>query len=298
VLTVQLRIGISGWSYAGWRGTFYPQDLIQRRELAYAGERFGSIEINGSFYSLQRPASYQHWFEQTPDAFLFSVKGGRYITHLRRLKDVARPLANFFASGVLCLREKLGPILWQFPPRMTFDASRMETFFDMLPRTTRDAAKLARKHDPWMNDRVFTTTDADRPLRYAIEVRSESFFNRQYIRMLRRQKMAWVMSQGAQRWPYAEEVTADFIYLRLHGATELYAGGYCDEQLARWARRIEKWQAGNEPRDRVRITDLKAPPRKHRDAFIYFDNDAKVQAPFNAMRLMEIMRVSPAGVVP
>ncbi len=289
---MELRIGISGWTYAGWRGSFYPEGLTQKRELAYASEHLNSIEINGSFYSLQRPTSYQSWYEQTPDDFVFSVKGGRYITHLRRLKNVKQPLANFFASGVLCLKEKLGPILWQFPPNMTYEHERFEAFLEMLPRTTREAATLARKHDEWLADRVWTKADADRPLRYAIEVRHQSFFNDAFIRLLRKHDAAWVMSQGAKRWPYAEEVTTSFIYLRLHGATELYTSGYSDEELERWADRLHAWQSGGEPDDAVRITSLKPPRRKHRDVYMYFDNDVKVQAPFNAMRLMEMMHVA------
>src|SRR5438874_6725199 len=132
----QLRIGISGWTYGPWRGTFYPKDLPQKKELWYASRRVNSIEINGSFYSLQTPSSYQKWYEETPDDFLFSIKGGRFITHMRRLKNVQAPLANFFASGVLALKQKLGPILWQLPPNFKFDPGRLEEFFAMLPRDT------------------------------------------------------------------------------------------------------------------------------------------------------------------
>src|SRR5690606_14082765 len=192
--------------------------------------------------------------------------------HLRRLSNVGSPLANFFASGILCLKEKLGPILWQFPPNMTYDAARFETFFKKLPRTTQEAAELAKKHDEWMEGRAWTTTDADRPLRYAIEVRNKSFFHEEFIRQLRRHHLVWVMSQGAKRWPYAEEVTGPFVYLRLHGATELYASGYSDEELEKWAERLRAWQSGSEPADAVRITSLKPPRRKTRDAYVYFDN--------------------------
>src|SRR5215213_7942378 len=143
----QIRIGISGWNYKPWRGVFYPKGLVQRRELEYASRQLNSIEINGSFYSLQRPSSYETWYGATPDDFVFSVKGGRFITHMKKLKDIEKPLANFFASGLLKLKEKLGPILWQFPPGFAFNEQRFSDFFELLPRTTKDAAKLAKKHD-------------------------------------------------------------------------------------------------------------------------------------------------------
>src|SRR5947209_18143595 len=140
----ETRIGISGWTYAPWRGVFYPKDLVHRRELEYASRQLNSIEINGSFYSLQKPQSYRAWYAQTPDDFVFAIKGGRYITHMRRLRDIEEPLANFFASGILCLPQKLGPILWQFPPNFSFDAERFQTFFKLLPRDTQAAAELAK----------------------------------------------------------------------------------------------------------------------------------------------------------
>src|SRR6266516_2848986 len=143
----EVRIGISGWRYAGWRGKFYPKGLPQRRELEFASGAFNSVEINGSFYSLQLPSSYQRWYAATPEDFLFAVKGGRFITHLKRLKDVETPLANFFASGVLLLGEKLGPILWQLPPNFRYDRKRLDAFFRLLPRDSATAAVLARQHD-------------------------------------------------------------------------------------------------------------------------------------------------------
>src|SRR5215217_1720882 len=140
LLMSDVRIGISGWTYAPWRGTFYPEDLAQKRELEYASRQVNSVEINGSFYSLQTPDCYRMWYEATPDDFAFSVKGGRFITHMKRLKDVAKPTANFFASGVLALREKLGPILWQLPPQFAYNRERIEAFFQLLPRDTSEAA--------------------------------------------------------------------------------------------------------------------------------------------------------------
>src|SRR5690349_15044330 len=142
-----LHVGISGWRYAGWRRRFYPEKLAQKRELEFAGATFNSVEINGSFYSLQIPSSYKRWHAETPPGFVFSVKGPRFITHMKKLRDVQRPLANFFASGVLALEEKLGPILWQLPPNLGWKEERFAEFFALLPRDTAEAAKLARLHD-------------------------------------------------------------------------------------------------------------------------------------------------------
>src|SRR5436309_12610561 len=167
----EVRICSSGWRYGPWRGTFYPSDLQQRRELEYASCQLNSIEINGSFYSLQRPKNYLEWYEQTPKDFVFAVKGSRFITHMKRLNDVKVPLANFLASGVLALREKLGPILWQFPPNLGFDADRLVSFFGLLPRTTDEAARLARNHDERLKGRAWTRTEQSRPFRHALEVR-------------------------------------------------------------------------------------------------------------------------------
>ena len=160
------RVGISGWRYPPWRGVFYPKGLPQHAELSYAS-LMSTIEINGSFYSLQLPTSYRSWHDQTPDDFVFSVKGGRFITHMKKLRDPGSTLANFFASGVLALRGKLGPILWQLPPNFGFDPDRLAAFFARLPRSTAEAAWLARHHDERLKDRALTDTDADRPLRHA-----------------------------------------------------------------------------------------------------------------------------------
>src|ERR1700757_1599013 len=139
----RIRIGISGWRYKGWRGTFYPEHLAQRRELEFAAQRFDTIELKGSFYSLQRPQSFKQWHDATPDEFVFAVKGSRYITHMLKLRNTEAPLANFFAQGVLRLGKKLGPILWQFPPQFAFNAEKLQSFFDLLPRTQKEAATLA-----------------------------------------------------------------------------------------------------------------------------------------------------------
>jgi uncharacterized protein YecE (DUF72 family) len=291
-----IRIGISGWRYAPWRGQFYPADLPQRAELEYASRRFPTIEINGSFYSLQRPASYAQWYAQTPDGFLFSLKGGRYITHMLRLRGIAEPLANFFASGVFNLREKLGPILWQFPPNFDYQRDRMESFFRLLPRDTQAACSLSRRRSAWMKGRVRLAVDARRPLRHAVEVRHESFLDPSFVDLLREHGIALVVAETAGRWPMAQDVTADFVYLRLHGDAELYRSGYSDRALSRWAQRIRAWHAGSEPRDAQKISKEGPPSRQPRDVYCYFDNtDVKLRAPVDAQSLMRKLGISGHG---
>jgi uncharacterized protein YecE (DUF72 family) len=248
---------------------FYPQDLPHRRELEFASRTFDSIEINGSFYSLQRPESYRAWREQTPDDFVFAVKGGRFITHMKKLRDVDTPLANFFASGVLALGEKLGPVLWQLPPSLGFDADRLADFFARLPRSTGEAAWLARKHDERLKGRALVDSDVDRPLRHALEVRHASFEVPAFLDVLREHHVALVVADTAGKWPQIRTVTTDFGYVRLHGADELYVSGYSDETLEDWAATVVRFAEDG------------------RDVFVYFDNDAKVHAPYNAICLAE-----------
>jgi uncharacterized protein YecE (DUF72 family) len=285
----ELRIGISGWRYPPWRGVFYPKDLPQRRELEFSSRTLNSIEINGSFYSLQLPASYQRWYDETPPDFLFSVKGARFITHMKKLRDVEAPLANFFASGVLRLREKLGPILWQFPPNFGWNPQRFREFFALLPGDTAAAAKLAKRHDAKVKGRSWTKTDAARPLRHAVEVRHPTFLVPEFFDLLRQRNIAFVFADTAGKWPYAEDLTADFIYCRLHGAEELYVSGYTDAALDWWASRIRKWARGKQPDDAIRVNKLSAAKPGPRDVYVYFDNDAKVHAPFDAKRLRALL---------
>ena len=263
----QLRIGISGWVYPPWRGVFYPKGLPQKRELEYASRTFNSIEINGSFYSLQRPESYQAWYDATPDGFVFAIKGGRFITHMKKLKDVETPLANFLASGVLKLKEKLGPILWQFPPGFAFNEQRFADFFAMLPRDTRDAARIARQHDARMEGRAWTKPGAERPMRHAVEIRHESFRDDRFTALARQHAIAIVVADTAGKWPLIDEITTDFMYARLHGDEELYVSGYTPAALDMWAQRVRRWK------------------RRRCDVYVYFDNDAKVKAPFDALHL-------------
>ena len=282
-----IRIGISGWRYEPWRGVFYPEDLVQHRELEFASRALPTIEINGSFYSLQRPDSYAAWYEATPPGFMFSVKGNRFITHILRLKEIDGPVANVLASGVFKLREKLGPFLWQFPPNFKFDPERMEHFPGLLPHDSEAGLALARNYEPRMEGKVALDIDKKRQLRHAVEIRNESFMDESFIALLRKYKVAVVVADTAGKWPYIEDVTADFMYLRLHGDKELYASGYTDEALDRWAKRIQAWTSGSQPAD-AHLVSSKAPPvRKSRDIFCYFDNDIKVRAPFDARRLIE-----------
>ncbi|GGC17453.1 DUF72 domain-containing protein [Pseudoduganella buxea] len=282
----QIRIGISGWRYVPWRGVFYPGDLAQARELDFASRALPTIEINGSFYSLQRPKSYQEWYDATPSDFVFSHKGNRFITHTRRLREPEKPLANVFASGVLNLREKLGPFLWQFPPNFQFDAELVEHFLSLLPHDTEAAVELARGFEARMNGRTALETGGKRKLRHAMEIRHESFNDKRFITLLRKYKVALVVADTAGKWPDYEDVTADFMYLRLHGEKELYASGYTDAALDRWADKIRAWSTGGQPADAKLISSAAAPKRASRDIFCYFDNDIKVHAPFDARALL------------
>ncbi|MGZ4698464.1 MAG: DUF72 domain-containing protein [Oryzihumus sp.] len=269
----QVRVGISGWRYPAWRGTFYPPGLPQREELAWAASRLTSIEVNGSFYSLQRPSSYTAWREETPEDFVFAVKGGRFITHLKKLAGVETALANFFASGVLALGPKLGPVLWQLPPTLGYDADRLAAFFDQLPRTQDEAAVLARGHDDKLaDDRVLAAAlpgCGPRRIRHALEVRHHSFTHPDVPALLRRHDVALVVADTAGRWPVLEHVTSDLVYVRLHGDQELYTSGYSDAALDRWAGRCLAWA-------------------QEADVVVYFDNDAKGYAPWDALRLIEL----------
>jgi uncharacterized protein YecE (DUF72 family) len=270
-----VRIGISGWTYKPWRGVFYPVGLRQKDELEHAAGRLSSIEINGSFYSLQRPESYRGWHDRVPDDFVFAVKGGRFITHMKKLADVDTALANFFASGPLALGGKLGPLLWQLPPTLGFDADRLSHFFELLPRTTKEAAVLASGHDERVEGRAWLEPGEDRPLRHALEVRHDSYLDPTFLDLLRRHDIAVVVADTAGKWPRLAHVTSDFAYVRLHGDTELYASGYSGESLDTWAALVRGWA------------------EQGTDVYVYFDNDIKVRAPFDAMALAE--RLSDLG---
>lgn len=293
-LVGSIRVGVSGWRYASWRGVFYPPDLPQRLELWYASRTFTSIEINGTFYSLQHPASFSQWYADTPPGFVFSVKGPRFITHMKRLRDVERPLASFFASGLFNLKEKLGPILWQLPPQARFDAALLAGFCELLPRNSQAALELARKRDRRMKGRARLAIDANRPLRHALEVRHESFVDARFVELLRHFRIGLVIADTAKRWPMLQDVTADFVYIRLHGDKALYQSGYSDRALKRWASRIAAWHAGKAPPDIQTIAGASTTLAKPRDVFCYFDNtDVKLRAPRDAQSLMRKLGLKP-----
>jgi len=235
-----IRVGTSGWSYASWRGDFYPKGLVQRRELGYLAERLTTIEVNGSFYALQRPSTYHRWRDETPDDFVLAVKGGRFITHLKRLGDVEEGLARFFGSGVLDLGAKLGPVLWQLPASLPYDADLMGSFYRLLPAG----------------------------VRHVVEFRHRSFCVDEAFAQMREHGIGCVVSDSPGRWPMAEVVTSDVVYVRLHGHTELYASGYAARSLDRWAAKCRRWA-------------------ERADVFVYFDNDARGRAPHDAVALRE-----------
>lgn len=277
-LSGDIRVGISGWRYAPWRGSFYPKGLVQKKELHYASRTVNSIEINGSFYALQTPERYQTWYADAPDNFIFSVKAPRYVTHVKRLNDVEEPIANFFASGVLQLKEKLGPILWQFPPSFKFDPDLFTQFLELLPTDTHTAGAL--KEDVYKGV-------PKKPLRHAIEIRNESFRNEDFIQLLRKYHVALVIADTAGRWPQIEEITSDFIYMRLHGDEELYRSGYSDAALERWYKRMVLWHQGKQPHDAKLILPHHTSTPKPKDIFCYFDNTEKRWAPFDARKILD-----------
>lgn len=292
-----IRIGISGWQYAGWRGVFYPPGLPLKRHLDFASRAVATIEINGTHYALQTPKTYRSWHEATPANFVFSVKAPRYITHILRLRDERShtAIANFLASGLFNLGEKLGPILWQFPPSFQFEETTFEAFLRVLPADTEAAMKIARKHDSHITDPCLTG-DRKHRLRHAIEIRHASFCDKRFVAMLRRYGAALVISDAVADWPYAEDMTADFAYLRLHGTETLYGGAYSGDALDRWKQKITTWAAGKNPADAQLIEQKFKHSSSGRDVFCYFDNDQKVQAPFDAARLMNRIKGSvPAG---
>ena len=283
-----IRIGISGWTYTPWRGVFYPTGLPHKRELAFAAAHFPTVEINGTFYRLQRPEDFVRWRCETPDGFEFSVKGSRYITHMLKLGGIEKALANFFACGLLRLGPKLGPILWQFSPQMRFDEPRFAAFLEALPRDTHAAAALARKHDARVTGRASLKAIGERRIRHAVEIRHDSFCMSTFVDLLRAHDTALVCADTVS-WPLVMDLTSDFVYCRLHGSKKLYVSGYDAKALDRWAARIGSWARGGEPADARRIASATKPRARGRDVYVYFDNDAKVRAPRDAASLIELL---------
>ena len=267
----KFHIGISGWTFPGWRKKFYPKDLVQKQELAYASRQVSTIEINGTFYGLQKPASFQNWYDQTPDDFIFAVKASQYITHIRRLKEVVEPLATFLGSGLLCLKQKLGPILWQFPPNFMLKDERVEKFLEMLPHDAMAAAKLAKEHGYKMEGRHFFDVKDNFRIRHAFEFRHQSFNDPKFVKLLKKHKVAFVMAHTGV--PYVEEITADFIYARMHGEGPEFKKGYPPKVIKEWATKLKRWSTN----------------KKLKDFFIYFDTEKKVYAPSDAKNLTKLL---------
>lgn len=265
-------IGTSGWIYPHWNGRFYPAGLPSKRQLAFMASQFSTVEVNGTFYSLSRPSCFQKWRAETPDDFLFAIKGSRYLTHMLKLKEPKTPLANFFAQGLLLLGRKLGPILWQLPPMLAFGADKARAFFDLLPRDLADAERLARKHDHRLDGRsALRAPDGhERRLRHALEIRHASWLCEEALQLLCEYDVALVTADSADHHPLSLERTSDdFAYVRLHGARKLYASRYTDGELDEWAALADGWRA------------------RGSDVYVYFDNDNKAYAPADARRLVE-----------
>jgi uncharacterized protein YecE (DUF72 family) len=257
-----IRVGVGGWTYEPWRGTFYPKDLKHADELKYASTRLNSIEINGTFYRTQSAASFRKWRDETPDDFVFSVKGHRAVVNSRKLADAGEPIQWFFKSGVLELGDKLGPLLWQLAPFRRFDADDIGAFLSLLPRKANG-----------------------RPLRHAIEVRHESFLAEEFIKLLRDHEAAVVFADSDD-YPAIADATSDFHYLRLQRTEEKNELGYTKLDLDRWAKHAKDWEKGLTPKDLPRIAK-KAAPRENRSVFIYMISGAKVRCPIAAMALIE-----------
>jgi uncharacterized protein YecE (DUF72 family) len=265
--------------------------LRQKDELRYAAQKFSTIEINGTFYSLQSVRSFERWRDETPEGFAFAVKGSRFITHVLRLRDVQTPLATFFAQGLLALGAKLGPLLWQLPPNFKFDRERLKKFLELLPRDLESAAELAGRRNKKIlpKSKAYVKVERNRPLRHALEIRHESFQTPEFVRLLREWEIGLVCADAVE-WPRLMDVTADFVYCRLHGSEVLYASGYDANSIADWARRAVDWAQGREPEDAQRVIERPGPKRAARDVCVYFDNDAKVRAPADALAMAKAVQ--------
>ena len=277
-----MYVGISGYDYPRWRGSFYPERLAKARWLAYASRCFNSIELNGTFYSLKSPSVFTRWAAETPaEGFVFAIKGGRFITHNLKLRNCEHALGNFYASGILALGTRTGPFLWQLPATYAFEADRLDAFMRMLPRDSIAAESVAREHDHRLKRGALVEAAGGLrvPYRHAFEVRHPSYFCEEFYEILRSHGHALVFADSAGKFGYAEVLTADFVYLRLHGSTQLYVSGYDDHELRSWAARVRRWRS-----------------RGARDAYVYFDNDAKVHAPHDASRLARMLGLAAPAV--
>lgn len=258
-----IRVGIGGWVFEPWRGSFYPEGLVQSRELDYASRHVTSIEINGTFYGTQKPASFARWHDETPEDFVFAMKGPRFATNRRVLAEAGPSVDKFLASGLVELKDKLGPINWQFPPTKKFDPEDFAAFLALLPPEYEG-----------------------RRLRHAVEVRHESFAVPGFVDLLRRHEVAAVVADK-DGVPHLHDATAPFVYIRLQDAREDRELGYAPADLDAWAGRVRAWAGGTAPAD---LPCLAAPPAKaaqERDVFVYMINGFKPKAPAAAMALIE-----------
>jgi uncharacterized protein YecE (DUF72 family) len=258
-----IRVGIGGWTFEPWRGTFYPEGLAQKRELEYASRKVTSIEINGTYYGSQKPESFAKWREETPDGFIFSLKGTRFTTNRRVLAEAGQSIERFFASGVTELKEKLGPINWQFMPTKKYDPADFEAFLKLLPK----------RHD-------------GQDIRHVVEVRHESFKVPEFVDLLREYEVGVVLTDKDE-FPHIHDVTAPFVYARLQRSSESEKTGYPAKALDRWAERAKEWAAGGAPEDLEPIGKPEKKAPKSRDVFIYMINGFKPKAPAAAMALIE-----------
>jgi uncharacterized protein YecE (DUF72 family) len=260
---VTIHIGVGGWVFDEWRDNFYPKGLSQKRELEYASRHLTAIEINGTYYGSQKPDSFARWHDETPDDFVFTLKGPRFATNRRVLAEAGSSIEKFLAGGITRLKQKLGPINWQFMATKKFDAADFSAFFALLPKN----------HDGL-------------ELRHAVEVRHESFACEAFVALCRKHGVAIITGCDAE-FPCIADVTADFVYARLMGTTEKEKLGYSKAAIAKWAARAREWQAGGAPKD-LKLA-AKAAPKKERDVFLFVISGAKARNPAAAMALIKAL---------
>jgi uncharacterized protein YecE (DUF72 family) len=265
----EIRVGIGGWTFAPWRGVFYPKDLPQKRELEYASSKLTSIEINGTFYGTQKPESFKKWRDETPEDFVFTLKGPRYATNRRILAEAGESIQRFLGSGVLELGDKLGPINWQFAATKTFDREDFDRFLALLPKRI-----------------------GARQLRHAVEVRHDSFKTKEFIDLAREHDVAIVVA-GQSEFPLIADVTSSFVYVRIMGASEKHKAGYRPADLDAWSARARAWASGDAPGD---LPTLAPKLRKgaRRGVLLFMISGFKPRNPAAAAALLQRLGTAPA----